>query len=246
MAYDNANGNGKGFRSHYTTDRDVIFSSERTATGEYSFVKVGFGDQAMTMNFSKGGGSVPAKDAFLKLSYETATHLLNDLVDIAQTRQNQYVKKEQYQDFEIKYEFGFKDKQTNQMRKTGILTLKTKMTGTGFKAVTLVYTAMDTNTEYEIILGITFLADSYTNQKPGFDVHDARFISLMLKMKSIIRNWMVLQQNASNFFVIKKMLDSIGTKLGITYESKYAQNDGGASYGGSDETVESNEDSLGF
>lgn len=232
--------NNKPKRISYTLG--TLFSSEKNGA-EYQFVKIGFYDSKMTLNFCKGksGGASKMIESFVHFDYETSCALSNVLDSIIRDRVGAYRAGDPYKLFNCGYSIRYMDSDSNQLRTLGNLIIYSEqLADSGKNAVVIKYN--DGKEEFKIMLSSPWIEDSFsfgeedTFIKAEIDIFDQRLYAFAYLMSNIIKNWPVLVQQDILARYNLNRLTAIAEKLGIGYgngnggnynDSNYRNNRGG-------------------
>jgi hypothetical protein len=202
----------------------TFFSSEKRGN-EYQFVRIGFYDGKLTLNFMRGtsgGGSGEGGDAYVSLEYETACMIKAMIDNIIRHRVQLFRNGQVYDDVYLTYTVSFVDKDTRETRTAGILTLKTLESAPEKPSNIMCLSYSNGTRSFEIALGTPYLAKALTHSDELFsdiDKNDGRLYAFAYLLHNIIRCWPVLQQNDKIASVQMQRMQAIAEKLGISQEA---------------------------
>ena len=242
-----ANNNWKQNKKSVSYVLATLFSTERNGN-EYQFVKVGFYDEKLTLNFYKGVSGVQGKGAetFMHLDYEALLAVSAACDRLIQMRVDQFRKQTPYTNgINIDYNVTFTDNDTKSLRSVGHLVIKTQANSTGDSVVFLCYN--NGTTEWSVALGSTYLPQqlSLTEQFADIDIKDSRFYAFAYLLRNLINNWPVIMMQNKMVSLMMSNFSSIKGKLGISYDasSSGGSSKNGGGYGGGRQSSGPEEDS---
>jgi hypothetical protein len=216
----------------------TFFSSEKRGA-EYQFIKLGFYDGKLTMNFMRGtsGGGGEGADAYVALEYETACMLKSFIDGLIRHRIERYRNGQAYNDIYVSYTISFTDKDTRENRTVGTLTFKTSEASSDHPSNIVHIVYENGKQTFDIGLGHAYFNKSFSHTDEMFtdiDKGDGRLYAFAYLLHNILRNWPVLVQNDRIASLMVQKMQAIGEKLGIAqdtssggkYSDKYRSNGG--------------------